>query len=389
MCFLFLYLLDFSSVFCYQVMKKLKNLVVAQKVAKDRMDEFAAPTKKIQKKQSGPGPLAGKVVRIVDESSHPCGHLIDVKSHEGSKLMGQPVFKAYLKEFIPQAEKAPHQICCDEKDVIDMTKVEKPEAKCAKALKFTVEERAEIEMKFNPDELREFSGFDKDPRFAAVHMNMWWYLLSRDFDLSKDSGIHWLRSESISQICHELDQEMAGESFTRVVGTFAAELKDAKHVFIPVWGGSYGGGDQHWTWLYLEKKDDVKWMAEYRDSLQSLHKDCWNNADKIITIMNVALNDYVLKMPKTRANGKMQPKGFPLCGQFVCHWTDSKVRQIFGEGSHSIGHPHIVRINTRILKMQSIIIANKGFAKIHADKLARIQQKMQQDKEKEEMACNK
>ena len=142
-----------------------------------------------------------------------------------------------------------------------MTKVEKPEAKSAKSLKFTVEERAEIEMKFNPDELREFSTFDKDPRFAAVHMNMWWYLLSRDFDLSIDSGIHWIRSEIISQICHELDQEMGGESFTRVVGTFAAELKDAKHVFVPVWGGTYGGGDQHWTWLYLEKKDDGKWVA--------------------------------------------------------------------------------------------------------------------------------
>ena len=139
-------------------------------------------------------------------------------------------------------------------------------------------------------------------------MNMWWALLTRDFELNKDASIHWAPSEEIAQICQELDQEMGGYSFVQVVGKFAAKLKDAKHVFVPVWGGTYGGGDQHWTWMYLKKKDDGKRISEYKDSLMSLHKYCWENAEKLLTVFAVALNDYDLKMLKKRANAKMQPK---------------------------------------------------------------------------------
>ena len=138
-------------------MKKLKHLVVSATVAEKKMDEFAAPVKNfatIPAKSAKPWPLLGKIVRIVDDSSHLCGHLIDVKSHEGSKVMGQPVFKTYLKDFIPQAEKAPHQIVCDEKAVVDLTEIEKLEAKVCKHMKFTQEERADMEMLFDPEELQ-------------------------------------------------------------------------------------------------------------------------------------------------------------------------------------------------------------------------------------------
>ena len=376
---------SFCSTFCGKVMKKLKKMVVATHTTETKMDAFAAPAKKIVEK----GPLQGKLVRIVDEKSHLCGHLMDVKSHQGSKLVGQPVFKTYLKDFIPSAEKAPHQIACDEKDVIDLAEVTKPEAKPVKPLKFKDEERAAMEMRFDPDELAEFSTFDKDPRFAAIHMNMYYYLLSRDFELEKDTAFCWVQSEEIAQICQELDQELGGESFVQVVGRFAAKLKDCRYVFIPVWGGSFGGGDQHWTWLYVEKEKDGKWVAEYRDSLQSLHKDCWHNAEKLLTVIAVAVNDYGLKMPKDRANTKMQPKGVGLCGQFVCHWTETKIREISGEGPCNIGHPNIARINTRIQKMQSIIVSNKGFAKIHEAKLAKIQSKLNEEKAKEAAALTK
>ena len=103
----------------------------------------------------------------------------------------------------------------------------------------------------------------------------------------------------------------------------------------------------------------------------------------------MALNDYELKMPNSRSNKKMQPRGQAVCGQFVCHWTETKIREIFGEGSSSIGHPHIVRINTRIQKMQNQIVQNKGFAKIHEAKLAKCKEKIQQAKDKETMALNK
>lgn len=363
-------------------MKKLKRLVVASHTTKSKMEGFAKPSKKVQEN----GPLQGKMVRIVNDKSHLCGHLIDVKSHQGSKLVGQPVFKTYLKDFIPQAEKAPHQIACDEKDVIDLAEVTKPEATLSKPLKFKDEERAAIEMRFDPEELKDFSTFDKDPRFAAMHMNMWYHLLSRDFELEKDKAFCWIQSEEIAQICQELDQVLGGESFVEVVGRFAAKLQDCRHVFIPVWGGTFGAGDQHWTWLYVEKDKDGKWVAEYKDSLSKLHKDCWDNAEKLLTVIAVAVNDYDLKMPKDRANAKMQPFGNPLCGQFVCHWTETKIREIKGEGPLSIGHPHISRINTRIQKFQSIIVQNKGFAKIHHAKLAQIQSKLQEEKEKDAKA---
>ena len=99
-------------------MKKLKKHAVSAFVASGKMDQFSAPAKK--KMENKPGELMGKLVRIVDDSSHLAGHLIDVKSHEGSKIMGQPVFKAQMKEFMPQAEKAPHQIVCDESQVVEM-----------------------------------------------------------------------------------------------------------------------------------------------------------------------------------------------------------------------------------------------------------------------------
>ena len=94
--------------------------------------------------------------KVVADSSHLAGHLIDVKSHEGSKIMGQPVFKAHMKEFIPQAEKAAHQIVCDQSEVFDMAKVENPQAKAVKLLKFKDEERAAMDIAFDPNELQEF-----------------------------------------------------------------------------------------------------------------------------------------------------------------------------------------------------------------------------------------
>ena len=358
-------------------MKKLKQCAVALAASKGKMEDLAAPAKK--KKVQEKGKFEGKVVRIVTDRSHLCGILMEVKSHLGKKLMGQSVFKDTLKDFIDGSGKVPHQICCDEQDVIDVAEIAKADVMAQKPLKFNQLERVEMELKFNPIELQDYSSFVQDPRFGAIHMNMWYWLLCRDFDIQKDAGFVWINSEEIAATCQELDSELGGESFTRVVGQFAAKLRDAKHVFVPVWGGTYGGGDQHWTWMFLDKKDDGKWVAQYKDSLESLHKDCWENGEKLLTVFAVAVNDYELKMPKDRLNAKMQPRGHPLCGQFVCHWTDEKIREILGYGPCSIGHPNIRRINERIEKMQTIIVQNQGFAKIHAKKM----EKMKQQKEEE------
>ena len=91
-------------------------------------------------------------------------------------------------------------------------------------------------------------------------------------------------------------------------------------------------------------------------------------------------------MLKDRANAKFQPKGQGLCGQFVCHWTESKVREILGEGPSSIGHPNIARINLRLSKMVSLIVANKGYLAIHVAKRDTLQKALEMALENEKQA---
>ena len=155
-------------------MKKLKRAAISLAASSTKMAELAAPGKKVVEEK---GKFLGKLVRIATDTSHLCGHLVDVKSNAGTKVMGQPVYKDYLKDFIAGIEKAPHQIICDEKDVIDVAEITRPDPKPAKHLKFRQDERVELEIQFHPAELQGFSSFEKDPRFAAIHMNMWYWLL--------------------------------------------------------------------------------------------------------------------------------------------------------------------------------------------------------------------
>ena len=126
--------------------------------------------------------------------------------------------------------------------------------------------------------------------------------------------------------------------------------------------------------MALLGKDQGKMTVDYKYSLTTKHKHCWNSADKLLTIFAVALNDYDIKMPVDRSNEKFQPKGSGLCGQFVCHFTETKIRETHGEGPGNIGHPNIPRINGRIGKMCHMIVHNKGFAAIHANKAAKLKE---------------
>ena len=59
-----------------------------------------------------------------------------------------------------------------------------------------------MEMSFGPEELQGFSGLDKDQRLAAIHLDVWLYLLSRYQGLQKYKQICWLRAEETSQTCN-------------------------------------------------------------------------------------------------------------------------------------------------------------------------------------------
>ena len=242
-----------------------------------------------------------------------------------------------------------------------------------------------MEVKFNPLELATDSSLEKDPRLAAIHLDLWWWLVCRDHQIQKDRSFFWMSAEKSSQLCLELSRPEAAESFLAIVGELAAEISSAKMIFVPVWGGR-ADGELHWTLMLLQKHDGGSWEVDYKDSLTQLHEDCRRNAEKILTVFAVALNDHKISMPKDRSNIKMQPRGSGLCGQFVCHWADSKVRELCGEGPHSIGHPNIARMNARLAKVVSLILANKGFAAIHAAKKDKILEALKKAEVKQKAA---
>ena len=181
-----------------QALKQTKKIAANAKMAK--MGDFANP--KAKKGDKSQGELQGKIVRVVNESSYLLGQLVEVTSHAGSKVMGQTVFKGSLKDFLPQSDKVVKQITCDEKDVMDVALIDKPDIKSSKQMQCTDVVRAELECRISPVELQERAGLDKYTRLAAIHMDMWYWLLARDFDLhSYEKPIVWLRPEEIAQVC--------------------------------------------------------------------------------------------------------------------------------------------------------------------------------------------
>ena len=86
------------AVFSAQVINKLKiKFAIAVDAKKAGMDDLAAPSKK---QIMIDGPLKGKLCRIVKDSHHLCGVLIDVTSHAGTKIIGQSVYKNNSSDFL-------------------------------------------------------------------------------------------------------------------------------------------------------------------------------------------------------------------------------------------------------------------------------------------------
>ena len=76
----------------------------------------------------------GNVLRIVVDSHHCCGQLVEISSHVGTHIMGQSVFRNNLKYFLSM--KAPHQIIVDASQVVDLAKIKNPDPKGMKGMKF-------------------------------------------------------------------------------------------------------------------------------------------------------------------------------------------------------------------------------------------------------------
>ena len=331
--------------------------------------KVAGPTKSKESSKPAPkdeklieGDLQGKIVRVVDESSMHCGMLVEVTGQTATRIFGQTAFKDSVKDIFDA--KVPAKVTLPIAAVSKISDFAKPDPAPFKILKFTHEERAIMEMKFDPEELEHVgSSLKDDSRLAAIHLDLWFWLVQRDHAIQEKREIVWLSPGQLANIHYELNAADAAENFVRIVGELAAQLKDAKVVLLPVWGGTAGEGDQHWTLLIVSKLEDG-WSVSYKDSLSKIHKQCSENAQKLLTTVSAAVNAD-LKFPGDSSNKKLQDKGSIVCGQCVCHWVESKVREEMGEGLHSIGHCNVQRITQGISRVVDIIINDKGSAAIH------------------------
>ena len=116
-----------------------------------------------------------------------------------------------------------------------------------------------------------------------MRMEMWLWLMARDFQLKAIGRVKLLSPQKMSYICTQMQLPDAAERFVDEVGSLGAELKDAKLVLLPVWGD----GPEHWTLLIVAKSEEGKWAAQYKDSLSGFHKGCAENAEKLATLCHV------------------------------------------------------------------------------------------------------
>ena len=300
--------------------------------------------------------------------------------HAKSKIHGQIAWAEASASFFEKI-KVPPKAALDEKDVLLLEKIEKPQLFQTKSLRFKDEERAEAEMLFDPGELEKDSKITKDGALSVLHMEMWLWLLDRDFDLKKIERIKLLSPTKLAQTCQELQSPDAAERFVDVVGTLAAELKGVKLVLCPVWGPN----PDHWTLLIVRKSDEGTWTVLYKDSLSGFHKGCAENAQRLTTLLSSALMTD-LTFPKERCNLKMQPKGSLECGFFVCHWVEESCREELKEGPFAIGLPNVGRVFERLQSCSNNIIKNKGWAAIHEAKATKAKDILEKKKDQKAKA---
>ena len=342
-------------------MKKKGGEVVAKEPEKEEAEE----EKPKGEDAKGEGPLKGKLVRVVDEKSVYCGRVVEVMGHAKGTLNGHVAWKAATENFLEKT-KVPAKVCIPETSVVCLESIQKPELTPWKSLRFKDEERAEAETLFLPEELETGYKLSKQGSLPLIHMEMWLWLMVRDFELKKIERIKLLSPQKMAYICTQMQLPDAAERFVEHVGTLGAELQGKKLILLPIWGNN----PEHWTLLILLKGDEGAWTVQYKDSLSGLHKECQGNAQKLVTLMSCALMTD-LEFPEGRCNQKMQPKGSLECGFFVCHWVEQSIREELGEGAFAIGLPNVGRVFERLASCSASIIRNKGWAALHEAKAAK------------------
>ena len=291
----------------------------SEKEKKESEKEKKESEKEKEEIAKGDGPLKGKLVRVVDETNMFCGRVLEVLGHAKGKLHAEVAWKDALSSYLDKS-KVPAKVTIDETRVLLLEQIKQPELHSWKSLRFKDEERVEAETLFLPEELEKGYKLGKDASLPLIHMEMWLWLMARDFELKVVERIKLLNPSKMAYICQQMQLPDAAERFVDEVGTLGATLKDAKLILLPVWGDD----PEHWTLLIVSQSEEGKWNTRYKDSLSGFHKGCAENASKLTTLLSASLMTD-LQFPKDRCNLKMQPKGSLECGFFVCHWVEQEM----------------------------------------------------------------
>ena len=306
--------------------------------------------------------LVGEFVRITDEAmgKYAFGHTCQVISAEGESLLVRAQEAGGLKLGKNMSVN---------KSQIELLKGLRPTQACKK-LQLNYDLRVELDLRFPAEELETGSSFKKDSRCASVHIDMAWWLISRDLELSTESKIVYLRPELTGQLFYQMLQADAAEQFCTACANLKGQVADAELILCPAWGG-LADGCEHWTLLTVAKDGTGQWQVRYRDSLSSgPDKDCKEAAQKIVTFLSAALNKD-LQFPKELHNKALQPKGSNICGFFVMRWLDADARTQLGEGLSSAGYPELAKWRDRLQALIQQVVKNKGIAHLQAEKASK------------------
>ena len=311
--------------------------------------------------------MKGKLARVTDEALGfgVAGEIAEVVGVAGGKLLCR-IQKAGGSKLGRNVTVSRSQLTLQD---------ELPDPLPMKKLLLNQDQRVELDTKFPPIELEKGISLKKDSRLASMHIDMCWWMLSRDLSLI-DKEIAYLEPEFSATTVYQMSLHDGAESLVEALATLGTVIGDAKLILVPVWGGT--DGSEHWTLLQLEKKD--VWSASYKDSLSVKCTSCADVAAKLLTVISMSLNQDV-QMPENLANAAKQKIASGSCGYYIVHWMEEACRRFLGEGKMANGYPDPMRWFTRLETLVAQVKKNKG---ISLTKMAKIEAKVKELKDEED-----
>ena len=317
-------------------------------------------------KPTGDADLVGQLARVIDDTLGfgVAGEMVEILSVVGNQILAR-VQKA-------RGSKLGRNVCLKTSQFALRSKL--PVPKPSKKMLFSQDDRVELDMKFDAEELGKSIALTKDSRLASMHLNMLWWSIQRDLEIENKQEICYLDPEISAQICYQMKLPDCETSMEEAFAMLTCKIGTAKMVFAPIWGGT--DGSEHWTLLIFEKNQFAsfeqvakdEWRATYKDSLSQMCKSCYSTVQIICTLLSMAVGHYI-KMPEDRCNGALQRVGSGTCGYYVMHWVEEACRRQLGEGEMANGYADLSKMLKRLEVMTNQILKNKGIAALKSVKI--------------------